>query len=109
MPMLFKRKEEMIADIFAIFLLIPLPIFLEEFERYLGEEGVPVSTSRWLEYLGNIAEVPYEKAAVGHQNMRYVSSFLCEKSCLDTLQNQAELHRRCCDKDKESFERRYGK
>lgn len=79
MPMLFKKKEEMIADIFAIFLLIPLPIFLEEFDRYIGKEGVPVSTARWLEYLSNIAEVPYEEVAIGYQNIRYVSSFFYDK------------------------------
>ena len=74
-----KKKEEMIADIFAIFLLIPLPIFLEEFDRYIGKEGVPVSTERWLEYLSNIAEVPYEEVAIGYQNIRYVSSFFYDK------------------------------
>ncbi len=76
MPMLFKKKEEMIADIFAIFLLIPLPIFLKEFDLYLGEDSVPVKTSEWLKYLSNIAEVPYEDVAIGYQNIRYVLSYI---------------------------------
>lgn len=76
MPMLFKKKEEMIADIFAIFLLIPLPVFLREFDLYVGEESVPVKTSEWLKYLSNVAEVPYEDVAIGYQNLRYVFSYI---------------------------------
>lgn len=76
MPMLFKKKEEMIADIFAIFLLIPLPVFLREFDLYVGEESVPVKTSEWLKYLCNVAEVPYEDVAIGYQNLRYVLFYI---------------------------------
>ncbi len=72
MPMLFKDMEEMVADIFAIFLLIPIPSFLKEFEWYIGEDNVPVQTSEWLEYLGRVTEVPYEDVAIGYQNIRYV-------------------------------------
>lgn len=73
MPMLFKEKEEIIADIFAIFLLIPLPIFLKEFSHYIGDGEVPIKTSEWLSYLGTVAVVPYEEVAIGYQNLRYVS------------------------------------
>lgn len=75
MPMLFKEKEEMIAEIFSVFLLIPLPAFLEEFSTYIGVSGdVPVKTSEWLQYLSTIASVPYEDVAIGYQNIRYVSA-----------------------------------
>ncbi|MBD5456778.1 MAG: ImmA/IrrE family metallo-endopeptidase [Lachnospiraceae bacterium] len=76
MPMLFKKMEEMVADIFAIFLLIPLPIFLKEFVEYLGDQSVPVRTSEWLKYLSIVAEVPYEEVAIGYQNIRYVCGSL---------------------------------
>lgn len=86
MPMLFKNKEEMIADIFSIFLLIPLPIFLKEFSTYIGVAGdVPVNTSEWLQYLSTIAAVPYEDVAIGYQNIRYVSSIFYQSTDLDTL------------------------
>ena len=78
MPMLFKRMEEMVADIFAIFLLIPIPIFLEEFTLYIREKKVPVQTSKWLEYLGRVTAVPYEDVAIGYQNIRYVCGFIYE-------------------------------
>lgn len=77
MPMLFKDMEEMVADVFAIFLLIPLPIFLKEFKTYIGVGGdVPVKTSEWLQYLSTIAAVPYEDVAIGYQNIRYVSAII---------------------------------
>lgn len=76
MPMLFKQKEEMVADIFALFLLIPMPIFLNEFSYYLGDREVPVKTSEWLKYLSNYAQVPYEDVAIGYQNIRYVLSYI---------------------------------
>ena len=78
MPMLFMDMEEMVADIFAIFLLIPIPRFLKEFLWYIGEDNVPVQTSDWLEYLGCVTEVPYEEVAIGYQNIRYVCGLLYE-------------------------------
>lgn len=78
MPMLFMDMEEMVADIFAIFLLIPIPRFLKEFLWYIGEDNVPVQTSDWLEYLGRVTEVPYEEVAIGYQNIRYVCGLLYE-------------------------------
>lgn len=72
MPMLFKNMEEMVADIFAIFLLIPLPIFLNEFYVYIGNQSAPIKTSEWLKYLSWVTEVPYEDVAIGYQNLRYV-------------------------------------
>lgn len=85
MPMLFKDMEEMVADVFATFLLIPVPIFLKEFMTYIGEQPVPVKTSEWLQYLSIVAEVPYEYMAIGYQNIRYVCGIL-----YDHLKNREE-------------------
>lgn len=76
MPMLFKNMEEMVADIFATLMLIPVPIFLNEFMGYIGEQPLPVETSGWLKYLSIVAEVPYEYVAIGYQNIRYVCGIL---------------------------------
>lgn len=72
MPMLFKKVEEMVADIFAVFILIPLPLFLKEFDAYIGGRTRPVMTSDWLKYLSIVVGVPYEDVAIGYQNIRYV-------------------------------------
>ena len=86
MPMLFKKMEEMVADVFGIFLLIPLPTFLKEFMVYLGDQSVPVKTSEWLNYLSIVAEIPYEEVAIGYQNIRYV----CGKLYTETHRDQKE-------------------
>ena len=76
MPMLFKDMEEVVADAFAIFMLIPLPIFLKTFYEYIRSQSEPVRTSEWLHYLNIIANVPYEDVAIGYQNIRYVFGIL---------------------------------
>lgn len=76
MPMLFKDMEEVVADAFAIFMLIPLPIFLKKFNEYIKSQSEPVRTSEWLKYLSIIANVPYEDVAIGYQNIRYVFGIL---------------------------------
>lgn len=76
MPMLFKDMEEMIADIFAIFLLIPIPAFLVMFYDYIEVQNEPVRTSEWLKYLSFVANVSYEEVSIGYQNIRYVSCII---------------------------------
>lgn len=78
MPMLFKNMEEMIADCFAAFLLIPIPLFIKEFIAYIGEQPVPVKTSEWLRYLSVLAEVDYENVAIGYQTIRYICGYAYE-------------------------------
>lgn len=76
MPMLFKDMEEMVADIFAIFLLIPIPAFLGRFYEYIEVQNEPVRTSEWLKYLSFLANVSYEEVSIGYQNIRYVSGII---------------------------------
>lgn len=91
MPMLFKKMEEMVADIFAIFLLIPLPIFLKEFSMYMGNQSVPAKTSEWLNYLSRVTGVPYEDVAIGYQNIRYVCGIIyCAMQGEVTISNSDE-------------------
>lgn len=98
MPMLCKEKEDIVADIFAVFLLIPLPVFLEEFSSYLGGEPIPVRTSEWLKYLSNVTEMPYEDVAIGYQNIRYVFSYIkaCQKEEYITANNSLEIPEIVC-------------
>lgn len=76
MPMLFKDMDEMVADIFAIFLLIPIPAFFEMFYEYIKVQNEPVRTSEWLQYLSFVANVSYEYVSIGYQNIRYVAGIV---------------------------------
>lgn len=94
MPMLFKDMEEMIADIFAIFVLIPLPAFFDVFYGYIRAQNEPVQTSEWLRYLSIIANVSYEEVSIGYQNIRFVSAIIYrlkhEKTYLEELGEQVK-------------------
>lgn len=77
MPMLPKVSDEMVADAFAIFLLIPFDKFLDTFSNYIkvskdmGE--VPIGTKSWLNHLSAMASVPYYYVACAYQQIRHVS------------------------------------
>lgn len=106
MPMLFKQSDEMIADIFATFLLIPIPIFLKEFLGYIGDRAVPVQTSEWLKHLSIVTEVPYENVAIGYQTIRYVCGMvyrLKEGELLNICLKDDEIVQRQIEKIKDAL------
>lgn len=77
MPMCPAAIEEVVADIFAIFLLIPVRYFFEEFLEYIKckmDEGkTPVTTENWIRYLAERAMIPDYYVAYGYQQLRYVA------------------------------------
>lgn len=80
MPMCPKNIEEILADIFAVFLLIPVRLFFEEFrtyvlKRYL-EDNVPVTTEAWIKYLGERSLLSEYYVAYGYQQLRYVGYWI---------------------------------
>lgn len=94
MPMLPKEAKELVADAFAIFLLIPIKVFIKEFDNYIEENrknrSLPISTEDWLQYLSTVANVSYHYVACGYQHLRCVSHWLYqyryEKMKLDKME-----------------------
>ena len=80
MPMCPEDIEEIVADIFAIFLLIPVRYFFVEFLEYVKrktEEGeTPVTTERWIRYLAERSMVSDYYVAYGYQQLRYVAHWI---------------------------------
>ena len=80
MPMCPADIEEIVADIFAIFLLIPVRYFFAEFLEYVKckkEEGrIPVTTESWIRYLAEISMTPDYYVAYGYQQLRYVAYWI---------------------------------
>lgn len=74
MPMCPVRMDELVTEIFAIFLLIPLRCFLDEFYEYVTyrNEGqkIPISTEEWIKYLSERAGVSEYYVAYGYQYLR---------------------------------------
>ncbi len=80
MPMCPADIEEIVADIFAIFLLIPVRYFFVEFLEYvkcrMGEGKIPVTTESWIRYLAEISMIPDYYVAYGYQQLRYVAYWI---------------------------------
>lgn len=80
MPMLPKEPEELIADAFAISLMIPIGVFYREFSKYLKEEktngNLPIGTEDWLQYLSTSARISYHYVAYGYQQLRCVAFWM---------------------------------
>ena len=71
LPLLSTRKEELLADIYAIFLCVPMKVFFKEFSGYIDNirktERFPVSINEWLGELSSKAQIPYFNIAKGYQ------------------------------------------
>lgn len=80
MPMCPEDIEEIVADIFAIFLLIPVRYFFVEFLEYvkrkMKEGKTPVTTERWIRYLAECSMVSDYYVAYGYQQLRYVAYWI---------------------------------
>lgn len=74
MPMCPVKIDELVTEIFAIFLLIPLRCFLNEFYEYVtyrnAEQKIPISTEEWIKYLSERAGVSEYYVAYGYQYLR---------------------------------------
>lgn len=80
MPMLPKDPAELVADAFAIFLLIPIKPFMDEFLEYVNYEKKsgrpPFRTSEWIEHLSAVCYVAEDYVAYGYELIRYIASWL---------------------------------
>ena len=80
MPMCPIDIEEVVADIFAIFLLIPVRYFFAEFLEYvkckMDEGKTPVTTESWIRYLAERSMIPDYYVAYGYQQLRYVAYWI---------------------------------
>lgn len=80
MPMCPKELDEIVADIFAIFLLIPVRYFFVEFLEYvkrkMDEGGEPITTEQWIRYLAEKSMISDYYVAYGYQQLRYVAYWI---------------------------------
>lgn len=80
MPMLPKDAEELVADAFAVSMLIPIKVFIREFANYLEverrKENLPISTEDWLQHLSTSSRVSTHYVACGYQQLRCVAHWL---------------------------------
>lgn len=80
MPMCPNNVEEIIVDIFATFLLVPVRYFFEEFSYYVNrmiyEMETPITTEKWIQYLAERSMLSEYYVAYGYQQLRYVAYWI---------------------------------
>lgn len=77
-PMLPKKKEELLADVMAAYLLMPPNVLLEEMKNYKGKmkenNRYPIDSVTFLRDIGNAVQISTYHAFLCYQYVRY---YLC--------------------------------
>lgn len=80
MPMCPKQMQEVILDVFATFLLIPIEQFFREFSKFADScrriQDIPISTEEWIRYLSEKAILSDYYTACGYQSLRSVAYWI---------------------------------
>lgn len=72
-PLIPQSLEEIAADSIALFLLMPMKTFKDEFLNYLNSCGDrPLNVDAWLTHLGNKSQISQFNLAIGYQQMKQV-------------------------------------
>lgn len=72
-PLIPQSLEEIAADSIALFLLMPMKTFKDEFFNYLKSCGDrPLNVDAWLTHLGNKSQISQFNLAIGYQQMKQV-------------------------------------
>lgn len=70
-PLMPSDLEEIAADKVALFLLLPLSLFKDEFKQYLERTKThPLDVDDWLEYLSDKSQVQMFNLAIGYQQLK---------------------------------------
>lgn len=72
-PLIPQSLEEIAADGIALFLLLPMKTFKDEFLNYLESCGDrPLDVDAWMMHLGNKSQISQFNLAIGYQQMKQV-------------------------------------
>lgn len=74
LPRLSTKLENFEYEMCAIFLLLPMELFLEEFDSYIEEiEEHPILMDDWIEHLSEKAEIPNYQLINGYQYIKFIA------------------------------------
>ncbi len=75
-PLIPQSLEEIAADIVALFLLMPMSLFKDEFREYLERANDrPLKVDAWLQYLSDRSQISPFNLAIGYQQLKQVLCF----------------------------------
>lgn len=72
LPRLYAQWESFAYEMCAIFLLLPLDLFLDEFQSYIkAAKEYPVKMDKWIKYLSDKAGIPNYQLINGYQYIKF--------------------------------------
>lgn len=90
-PLIPQSLEEIAADSIAVFLLMPVTTFKDEFLQYLDERReCPIDVDMWLEHLSDKCQITPFNLAIGYQQMKQV---LCYQRQVEFEKNDYDIGR----------------
>lgn len=79
-PLIPQSMDDIMADVVALFLLLPRRVFQEEFKKYLEyHQDYPMDVNEWMEYLANKSQIPFFNLSIGYQQLKQMLSWEREK------------------------------
>lgn len=79
-PLIPQSLEEIAADIIALYLLMPMTLFKDEFKGYLERANDhPLDVDMWLQYLSDRSQISPFNLAIGYQQMKQVLCYQRQK------------------------------
>ena len=74
LPLLASNSNELLADVYALFLLVPFKLFLDEFNIYIKNiDELPININHWWKRLSFKAEIPYYNIASGYAYFKFAA------------------------------------
>lgn len=72
-PLIPQSLEEILGDVLALFLLLPMETFKREFSNYLKErKEYPMDVDLWLQYLSDKSQISLFNLSIGYQQLKQV-------------------------------------
>lgn len=98
LPLLPTDEAEVFADIYALFLMMPFPIYLQKFQEYLNAiVSYPIDITSWWNELSDQAGIPFHSIASGYSWLQlravehYNEKVTKAKSLQEQIKNYGEL------------------
>lgn len=88
-PLIPQNLEEIAADSIALFLMMPITLFKDEFLQYLTTcTEHPLNVDNWMVHLSDMCQIPAFNIAIGYQHMKQV---LCHQRQKEFEQHEYDI------------------
>lgn len=90
-PLIPQGLDEIMADVAALFLLLPIDVFQKEFTAYLEEcRDYPLDVDAWLQYLSDTSQISLFNLSIGYQQLKQVLGYQRQK---EFAENEFDIYK----------------